>query len=530
MNKLLNRLSIRVKLLTLAVVTTLVLVLMAGFMAWNEFQASYEGRKTAIKDSVESISAVLDWAYKQETSGALPRDKAQAAAMAAIGGARYSGNEYFWLQDLDAKVLMHPIKPELNGTDGSKIKDPDGNAVFVLFAKVARDSGSGYVSYLWPKPGQDKPVEKVSYVQQFKPWGWVVGSGLYTDDLRSAFIVGLEKTAVAVVLALFLTLYLNRLIYQSVTRGLDKAGRVARAVASGDISQEIYLVGSDEIGHLIGEMKTMSEQLNATMSRVSDAANGLATASAEISTANHDLSARTEQTASSLEQTAASMEQLTGSVRQNAEGARHAQTCVTTASSVADEGGKVVAQVVSTMHEIDNASRKISDIIGVIDGIAFQTNILALNAAVEAARAGEQGRGFAVVASEVRSLAGRSAEAAKEIKNLINASVAKTAQGAELVSAAGDSMTRIVAAVEEVRQLVGNITVATSEQTNGISQVNTAVSHLDQMTQQNAALVEESAAAAESLREQAEHLAQIVSQFKLADDRAQAAQKHLQLR
>jgi methyl-accepting chemotaxis protein len=265
-------------------------------------------------------------------------------------------------------------------------------------------------------------------------------------------------------------------------------------------------------------LKQAIERIGSAMAQVQGSASNIQVASSEIATGNQDLSTRTEQTASNLQQAASSMEQLTGTVKQSADSARHANQLAASAAEVAARGGSVVAQVVATMDEINTSSKKISDIIGVIDGIAFQTNILALNAAVEAARAGEQGRGFAVVASEVRSLAQRSAEAAKEIKGLIGASVDRVESGSKLVADAGSTMSEIVASVQRVSDIIGEITAASAEQSDGISQVNTSVTQLDQMTQQNAALVEQSAAAAESLRDQAEKLAGVVGSFRLAPD------------
>jgi methyl-accepting chemotaxis protein len=259
----------------------------------------------------------------------------------------------------------------------------------------------------------------------------------------------------------------------------------------------------------------MVGKLRSTLGTIQHATDSIATASQEIASGNLDLSSRTENTASNLQQTASSMEELTGTVRQSAEAARQANQLAGTAASAAQRGGSIVSQVVTNMDEINNASRKITEIIGVIDGIAFQTNILALNAAVEAARAGEQGRGFAVVASEVRSLAQRSANAAKEIKTLINASSEKVESGTQLVRDAGTAMTDIVAGVERVTVVIGEISSATHEQSQGIALVNTAVNELDQMTQQNASLVEESAAAADTQREQAAKLAEAVSAFRL---------------
>ena len=289
----------------------------------------------------------------------------------------------------------------------------------------------------------------------------------------------------------------------------------------GDLTLRVATTGQDELAAIAGSFNQFVEKIHAVMLQVRTSADGVAIASVEISQGNNDLSARTESQASALEQTSASMEQLGATVKQNADSARQANQLAQSASSVAIRGGEVVGQVVETMKGINDSSKKISDIISVIDGIAFQTNILALNAAVEAARAGEQGRGFAVVASEVRSLAGRSAEAAKEIKALINASVERVEQGTSLVDQAGTTMTEVVGSIQRVTQIMGEISVASSEQSAGVSQVGEAVTHMDQATQQNAALVEEMAAAASSLKTQAGDLVQVVGAFKLGAHTAQ---------
>ncbi len=300
-----------------------------------------------------------------------------------------------------------------------------------------------------------------------------------------------------------------------IVRELGQAVRLTEAVAAGDLSASAQSSSRDEIGDLLRAVDRMAEHLRESLGTVRHATDQINTASQEIASGNLDLSQRTEQAANALQQTATSMEELTGTVRQTADSARTANQLAASASSVAQRGGEVVSQVVSTMQEINSSSRRIADIIGTIDGIAFQTNILALNAAVEAARAGEQGRGFAVVASEVRSLAQRSAEAAREIKTLIGASVERVDVGSKLVVEAGSTMTEIVASVQRVSDIIGEISAAAGEQSVGIGQVNAAVADLDGMTQQNAALVEQSAAAAESLRQQAALLAEVINRFQL---------------
>jgi methyl-accepting chemotaxis protein len=320
---------------------------------------------------------------------------------------------------------------------------------------------------------------------------------------------------VAVVIGLGLLVWIGFMTIRAITAPLDGAVKLARAVAEGDLTQRIEVHSTNEIGQLMQALKDMNENLVRIVGQVRTGTDTVATASSQIAAGNLDLSSRTEQQASSLEETASSMEELTSTVKQNAENARQANQLVVSTSDIAVKGGQVVEQVVDTMASIKDSSRKIADIIGVIDGIAFQTNILALNAAVEAARAGEQGRGFAVVASEVRNLAQRSGSAAKEIKSLIEDSVGKVDAGGQLVDEAGKTMGEIVSSVKRVTDIMSEIAAASQEQSSGIEQVNQAITQMDQVTQQNAALVEEAAAAAESLQDQAAKLTEAVSVFKL---------------
>jgi methyl-accepting chemotaxis protein len=356
-----------------------------------------------------------------------------------------------------------------------------------------------------------------------------VSARLYADALSTEQVIWLIVGSTVVMLLIIVPLTLLNM--NSICRPIEQAEQLAKAIAQGDLTEHrMDLGGNDEAARLLRSLNEMRLSLSSMVGQVRQSTDLITTVSTEIASGNQDLSHRTEQTASNLQSAATSMEHLTSTVRQTADASRQANQLASSAGEVAARGGSVVAQVVSTMNDIDASSRRISDIIGVIDGIAFQTNILALNAAVEAARAGEQGRGFAVVASEVRSLAGRSAEAAREIKTLIGASVERIATGSRLVSDAGQTMNDIVESVQRVSDIIGEITAAAAEQSQGISDINNAVVQLDQMTQQNAALVEQSAAAAESMRDQSGQLAEVVNTFKLGDTPSHTSAQRLPLR
>ena len=338
------------------------------------------------------------------------------------------------------------------------------------------------------------------------------------QDVARSFQFAMAWVLAGMALSAVIAAILGWLITRAVTVPIGQAVGVARSISQGDLTQDIPTAGHDEMGRLLQELAAMRNNLARVVGHVRSNADGVSTSSEQIALGNADLSIRTEQQASALQQTAASMEQMSSTVRHNADSALQANQLALNASQVAARGGAVVGQVVDTMKGIDASSQKIADIIGVIDGIAFQTNILALNAAVEAARAGEQGRGFAVVAGEVRALAGRSAEAAKEIKKLIAESVERVGRGTTLVNQAGDTMKEVVAAIQDVSDLVGEISAASKEQSQGVGQVSNAIAQMDQTTQQNAALVEESAAAAEGLKRQAKDLVDAVASFKVAQD------------
>jgi methyl-accepting chemotaxis protein len=438
---------------------------------------------------------------------------------------------FFVLNSTPGKALgslvVHPTKQDQNIIDN---KDADGH----LYIREILEKKTGTIVYPWKNEALGETsnrTKSVSYAP-FAPWNWVIVGGTYVDEivaestqLRNRYIAfGLVALTVFAVL-LFV------LVRAIVTRPLVRARDSAMQIAEGDLTVTMDAGQQDEIGRLAAAMNGISSKLSSVVGDVRDGAEQIATASREISTGNLDLCSRTEEQAASLAATATSMEQLTVTVRQNADNARQANQMALSASEVASKGGAMVAQVVDTMASINQSSRKIVDIISVIDGIAFQTNILALNAAVEAARAGEQGRGFAVVATEVRNLAQRSAAAAKEIKELIGASVVQVDAGSVLVAGAGATMDEVLASVRRVTDIMAEISAASIEQTGGIEHVNQSIGKMDEVTQQNAALVEEASAAAEALQEQAADLARSVRLFKLAETQAiSAPRKQLALR
>jgi methyl-accepting chemotaxis protein len=483
-----------------------------------------DGRQAVLRGALQSATSIVRGYRAKVAAGTMKLEDAQKAARDAVRMARYNGPEgksdYFYIFTLEGAGVAHPFKPEWEGQDMiGKVKDGNGLDIIAAMRDSLRASASGVavVDTEFPRPGQTVPVPKLQMVLSGPEWGWMVGSGLYTDDVAAQVRAALLRqfALVAVVLAVIgaAAWWISRSVMTQLGGEPAEAIRIMSEVAEGNLS---LAIPASSAGSLMDGLQRMVASVHSTVARVRAATDGISTASSEIATGNQDLSVRTEQTASNLQQTASSIEQLTGAVKQSAASARQANELASSAAGVAARGGEVVSQVVATMDSINASSKKIGDIIGVIDGIAFQTNILALNAAVEAARAGEQGRGFAVVASEVRSLAQRSAQAAKEIKVLIDASVDNVAGGARLVSEAGRTMTEIVGSVQRVSDIIGQISVAAAEQSTGIGEVNGSVGQLDQMTQQNAALVEESAAAAESLKQQAGSLAQVVSTFRLS--------------
>jgi methyl-accepting chemotaxis protein len=452
-----------------------------------------------------------------EASGSLTRDEAQARAKAALTQLNNHGKSYFWVRQPDGLNLVHPDPKNVGKIAQGETMDgrPDAKA----YEDVLATAHVGLVTMKSRRP-DGTLAPKLNGVVAFAPWNWWIGTGFFSDDIEATYQDSATTLMLLFVIALVAIVALGWSTIRAIGALLGGepayAASVTRRIAESDLSVAINLNASKQ-GSLLHAIAAMQTQLALTVGKIRQSADSIATASSEIAAGNLDLSSRTEEQACALEQTSATIQELASTVRKNADSARQANDLVTSATELALKGGEVVGQVVDTMGAINQSSKFVVDIVGVIDGIAFQTNILALNAAVEAARAGEQGRGFAVVAAEVRSLAQRSAAAAKEIKALIDASQAQMNDGNTLAGQAGVSMEEIVKGVQKVAGIMHEIMVASEEQNTGIGQINEAISQMDAVTQQNAALVEESAAAAESMQMQARALADVVGLFKLGE-------------
>ncbi|MDL2336685.1 MAG: methyl-accepting chemotaxis protein [Pseudomonadota bacterium] len=513
--RLFRTLRFTAKALVISMAFLLPLLGLLGWQLKTQSDQAMQTRMNATRQHVEIAHGLIVWAQAQEAAGTLSREQAQRMAIGAVSKLRYDGKEYFWINDMQPRMVMHPIKPELDGKDLSGTKDPNGFALFSAFVAKVRQDGKGFVAYQWPKPGSDKPVDKISYVQGFEPWGWVIGSGVYTGDIRDALLRELAWVGGVVAVALLVAGYLFLSFFRVMDGGLKETRRHLRAMTDGDLTTSPSPWGNDEAAQLMLELRDMQESLRRMVRRVRCSSDDIVNSSDNIANGAMDLSGRTEQTAANLEESAASMEQIASTVKSTTEHTEEASRVARHNAEVAAQGGTVMRDVADTMEGIRNSSTRIGEIIGTIDGIAFQTNILALNAAVEAARAGEQGRGFAVVATEVRSLAQRSAAAAKEIKTLIGTSVEQVEAGTSIVRRAGATIDEIVSSSGRVNHLLGEVATAAREQSLGISQIGQAVQELDRMTQQNASLVEQTAGAASAMRDQAHTLAEEVSRFKM---------------
>jgi methyl-accepting chemotaxis protein len=512
---LVNKISFSAKLwLTLALVWVSLLVI--GTYSAIDARQHLMTERLAALDNILDVANTIAKTYKDRvTSGELKEDDAKKQVLYQWSLLRYGKTGYVYATTMDQISLMNPGRPELVGKDASGMTDAYGNHPYHDIVTVAAQKGHGYVSAFSAKPGTSEISEKISAVHAVPDWNWVVVAGLYVDDVDKTFhqilIAHLIWVMVAGLAASALMTLLIRNIRASLGGDPAYAAEVANMIADGNLSVAVDMQ-TGKPGSLLYAMHRMTTNLAQMVRSIHEGAHSISVGTEQIAAGNADLSTRTEHAAVSLEKTASRMGELTSAVNQNAANAQEASNLANEASSLATHGQGIVAQVVSTMSSIEAGSTKISDITGTIEAIAFQTNLLALNAAVEAARAGEKGKGFAVVATEVRSLAHRTTTAAKEIKGLIEASATHVKAGATEANKAGEAMSSIVMGVKRVTE----IAVASQEQSGGIAAVNTSVADLDQTTQQNAALVEESGAAATSLRDQAQELRGLVDVFRLS--------------
>jgi methyl-accepting chemotaxis protein len=515
--------SLKAQLLSALVVMWIGLLVLAAWSAFSARENMMDERKDGLRRVVEAANGMVASYVADVAAGRLPKAEAQKAALERIGAMRYDGDNYLFVFDSQPVVLMLPSNKAMVGKNVGDRKDSEGKAYYAEMVKVGKAQKKGFVEYMGRLPGSDDSnrTPKMSYLVHNEDWDWYIVTGVFLSDVQAHFeadllrLLGILLVVGVAVSAMMLAII--RRITKSLGGEPAYAVDIATRIASGDLTVRVD-TRSGDTSSLLYAMAAMRERLAAVIKGIHLGTDAIDVGAREIAAGNLDLSSRTEQQAGSLATTASSMDSLTSTVKQNADNARQAGQLANSASDIASRGGEVVGQVVQTMEGITESSRKISDIIGVIDGIAFQTNILALNAAVEAARAGEQGRGFAVVASEVRSLAQRSAQAAKEIKGLIEDSVQRVGSGSDQVARAGETMGEVVGAVRRLTDIVGEISAASEEQRNGIEQVNHAIGQMDQVTQQNAALVEEAAAAAGSLEEQARRLKQAVAAFRVEDE------------
>jgi methyl-accepting chemotaxis protein len=459
-----------------------------------------EEKYEATQHLVEVAYGVLDDYGQRARRGELDEATAQAMAMADVGKLRYDETNYFWINDMVPVMVMHPIKSELDGQNLSNFKDPNGKRLFVEFVRVCRETGDGFVDYLWPKPGFDQPVPKISYVKLYKPWGWVIGSGIYIEDV-DADLEGLQgKLLLATIFFMAIILGLAWIVSKTVTGRIAVMVQAFKKLSAGQLDIDMDIGGTDEIGG-------MARDLEGTVGRMRQIVGGISTASDSVIEASRAVSSRTVEItegataqAASAEEASSSMEEMSANIRQNSENAQETEKIAVKAAANALEGGKAVDETATAMKEIAGK-------IGIIEEIARQTNLLALNAAIEAARAGEHGKGFAVVAAEVRKLAERSQSSAGEIVELSSSSV-------EVAEKAGEMLQKIVPDIRRTAELIQEINAASMEQNAGAAQINRAIQQLDQVTQQNASGAQDLSLVAEQLSGQARSLHEAVDFFE----------------
>ncbi len=495
----------------------LILVGMLLINAWQSRQSIHAEREQSMVNVVGMAKTLMAYYESQVSSGVISETEAKRRAAEEISAMRFDGDNYVYAVDGNLKIFSHPKRP--TGQDVAQVEDPYGVKIFQTVVEKGSQEGSGFVSYSsnFPRDGEKTPQVK-AYVAEYKPWNIYVVSGVFMGDINSIVKAQLIKSGIVALIAGALVTAVFWLLINNILRRLggepSYAASVVERIAGGDLTAPVELRSGDNYS-LLHDIKRMRDGLSESVHAIHRTSSAVDHGAGEIASGNQELSSRTEQQASALQQTSASMEEITATVRQSADSADQARQLARQATETSRIGQDAITSAVRSMSDITDGARKITDIISLIDNIAFQTNILALNASVEAARAGEQGRGFAVVAGEVRQLANRSADAAQDIKTLIESSNQQVTEGAARVGTANERMQEIDVQIQRMTDLLGEIAAATREQTGGIEQITEAVSQMDQTTQHNAALVEQTAAAASELEQRSLELRQVVGRFKI---------------
>ncbi len=524
------------------------LLVLAGFWLTNERSRLMTEKQEKARSLVEASYSVILQSYQLEQAGRMSRAQAQRRATEIIGAIRYEGENYLWINDYHPTMVMHPMKPQLNGKDLSDTKDPNGKALFVEMADTVKQHGSGFVAYMWPKPGLDKPIPKLSYVKGFEAWGWILGTGIYIDDVdatwrRSAAIAG-GLTLICLILLVSASACVSASIFGRLQQMVDQIKDVAEG--EGDLTKRLTIDSNDEVGELAKWFNALMEKLHQILSQVSTSAQSLAAASEQISASSRLQAQGAEAQKDQTSQVATAMQEMAATVQQVSENSNSAAVASQKAAGTARQGGTIVEETLSRMRaiaqsvgetankvqELGKQSDQIGRIIGVIDDIADQTNLLALNAAIEAARAGEQGRGFAVVADEVRKLAERTSTATKEIAKMIRSIQAETMSaveamqagtkqvemGVESTSQAGCSLHEIIQMTEQVGDMIAHIATAATQQSAATEEVNGNIDQIAKIAGNSVAGAQQTRMALEDLTGLAMKLKQLVGQFRLAED------------